>query len=151
MGGGVSNMQRWDRHYDTWLACELGNLPVVRRAVDMGTVGVHERNRVTGETLLMVRFLVCVPPPLVSNLPFISFKFLLLSFGFGQIAAREGYIEMVQFLLGAVSVGTGTEGALKGKDELTWADVNAVNRGQQTALMLAVSPAVRRIVAHLWR
>ena len=54
MGNTVTVMQRWDRHYDPWLACELGNLPVVRRAIDMGTVGVHDTNRITGETLLHV-------------------------------------------------------------------------------------------------
>lgn len=54
MGSAVTVMQKWDRHYDVWLACELGNLPVVRRAIDMGSVGVHERNRITGDTLLHV-------------------------------------------------------------------------------------------------
>lgn len=60
-----------------------------------------------------------------------------------QIAAREGYIELVQLLLGAVSVGKGDQGAMKGKDELKWADVDASNRAHQTPLMLALSPSVR--------
>jgi hypothetical protein len=51
---GVTFMQRWDRHYDVWLACELGNLPVVRRCIDMGSAGVHDVNPITGENLLQV-------------------------------------------------------------------------------------------------
>jgi hypothetical protein len=41
--------------WDTWTACELGNLPIVRRAVDSGVIGVHDVNPITGESLLMVR------------------------------------------------------------------------------------------------
>lgn len=60
-----------------------------------------------------------------------------------QIACREGYIELVLLLLGAVSSGKGSEGVMKGKDELKWLEVDDVNRGLQSPLMLALSPAVR--------
>jgi predicted AAA+ superfamily ATPase len=59
-----------------------------------------------------------------------------------QIASREGYLEMVQMLLASVSIGIAQDGPLKNQEALEWCDVNAKNRSSQSALMLAVGPAV---------
>lgn len=64
-----------------------------------------------------------------------------------QIASREGYIELVQLILSMVSVSKGDSGPMQGKDELKWADVNTRTRADQTAVMLAVSPAVSGVRA----
>ncbi len=56
-------------------------------------------------------------------------------------------------LLSVVSIGKGTEGSIKGKQELKWADVNVANRASQTPLMLALTPAVRplrRLIFRSW-
>ena len=63
---------------------------------------------------------------------------------FKQICAREGYLEMLQYLLTAVSIGVATEGPLKGQESILWADVDAKNRAQQTALMLTMLPRSHR-------
>ena len=53
------SLQAMERIHDPWYAAEMGNLPIVRRAVDMGTIGVHEVNPTSGETLLHVSFPCC--------------------------------------------------------------------------------------------
>ncbi len=56
-GGSVQQNRTaaWERAQDPWLVCELGNLPILRRQIDSGEIGVHDVNSITGESLLMVR------------------------------------------------------------------------------------------------
>jgi hypothetical protein len=68
MGGGASRqLGGGGLAVDPWTAAELGNLPVLRREIDMGSVRVAEVNRITGESLLMVCAALLVPAPPAST------------------------------------------------------------------------------------
>ena len=57
-----------------------------------------------------------------------------------HIAAREGYLDMVQFLLAAVSL-QDRHSKSKSSARVVWADIDCRTRGGRTALLYSLAPA----------